>query len=65
MTDERKQRLLCVISDDNGQYYYNGPIDGTLQRCSPQRHGIQLRRVPVHLGDRCMMTTMTMMFPGC
>lgn len=28
MTDERKQRLLCVISDDNGQYYYNGPIDG-------------------------------------
>lgn len=28
MTDERKQRLLCVISDDNGRYYYNGPLDG-------------------------------------
>ena len=28
MTNERKQRLLCVISDDNGQYYYNGPLDG-------------------------------------
>lgn len=28
MTNERKQRLLCVIADDDGKYYYNGPLDG-------------------------------------
>ena len=28
MTNERKQRLLCVIADNEGQYYYNGPLDG-------------------------------------
>lgn len=28
MTNERKQRLLCVIADDTGKYYYNGPLDG-------------------------------------
>lgn len=28
MTNERRQRILCVIADDNGHYYYNGPLDG-------------------------------------
>jgi len=28
MTNERRQRLLCLLADDNGRYYYNGPIDG-------------------------------------
>lgn len=28
MTNERKQRILCLITDDQGEYYYNGPLDG-------------------------------------
>lgn len=28
MTSERKQRILCLITDDQGEYYYNGPLDG-------------------------------------
>ena len=28
MTPERKQRILCLITDENGEYYYNGPLDG-------------------------------------
>lgn len=28
MTNERKQRILCVVADDNGKYYYDGPLDG-------------------------------------
>ena len=28
MTNDRKQRILCSITDDNGDYYYNGPLDG-------------------------------------
>lgn len=28
MTNERKQRILCLITDANGEYYYNGPLDG-------------------------------------
>jgi hypothetical protein len=28
MTNDRKQRILCSITDDNGEYYYNGPLDG-------------------------------------
>lgn len=28
MTNERKQRILCLIADDAGRYYYNGPLDG-------------------------------------
>lgn len=28
MTNDRKQRILCYITDDNGDYYYNGPLDG-------------------------------------
>lgn len=28
MTAERKQRILCLITDANGEYYYNGPLDG-------------------------------------
>lgn len=28
MTNELRQRLLCLLADDNGRYYYNGPIDG-------------------------------------
>ena len=28
MTNERKQRILCSVADDNGEYYYNGPLDG-------------------------------------
>ena len=28
MTNERKQRILCSVPDDNGEYYYNGPLDG-------------------------------------
>lgn len=28
MTNERKQRILCLITDENGEYYYNGPLDG-------------------------------------
>jgi hypothetical protein len=28
MTNDRKQRILCSIADDNGDYYYNGPLDG-------------------------------------
>ena len=28
MRAERKQRILCSIADDNGEYYYNGPLDG-------------------------------------
>lgn len=28
MTNERKQRILCLITDDKGEYYYNGPLDG-------------------------------------
>lgn len=28
MTNERKQRILCLITDDQGKYYYNGPLDG-------------------------------------
>lgn len=28
MTNERKQRILCAVTDDKGEYYYNGPLDG-------------------------------------
>ena len=28
MTNDRRQRILCSIADDNGEYYYNGPLDG-------------------------------------
>lgn len=28
MTNERKQRILCLLTDDSGNYYYNGPLDG-------------------------------------
>ena len=28
MTNEQRQRILCVIADDEGKYYYNGPLDG-------------------------------------
>ena len=28
MTPERKQRILCLITDEKGEYYYNGPLDG-------------------------------------
>ena len=28
MTNDRKQRILCSIADDNGAYYYNGSLDG-------------------------------------
>ena len=28
MTNERKQRILCSVTDDQGNYYYNGPLDG-------------------------------------
>lgn len=28
MTNDRKQRILCSIADDNGDFYYNGPLDG-------------------------------------
>lgn len=28
MTNDRKQRILCSVADDNGEYYYNGPLDG-------------------------------------
>lgn len=28
MTNEKKQRILCSVTDDNGAYYYNGPLDG-------------------------------------
>lgn len=28
MTNERKQRILCLLTDDSGSYYYNGPLDG-------------------------------------
>lgn len=28
MTSERKQRILCLLTDDSGNYYYNGPLDG-------------------------------------
>ncbi len=28
MTDDKRQRILCSITDDNGDYYYNGPLDG-------------------------------------
>ena len=28
MTNERKQRILCSVADDDGKYYYNGPLDG-------------------------------------
>ncbi len=28
MTNDRKQRILCSVTDDNGEYYYNGPLDG-------------------------------------
>ena len=28
MTNERKQRILCAVADDDGKYYYNGPLDG-------------------------------------
>lgn len=28
MTNDRKQRILCSVTDDNGDYYYNGPLDG-------------------------------------
>lgn len=28
MTNERKQRILCLITDEQGEYYYNGPLDG-------------------------------------
>lgn len=28
MTNDRKQRILCSIADDNGEFYYNGPLDG-------------------------------------
>lgn len=28
MTNERKQRILCAVADENGKYYYNGPLDG-------------------------------------
>lgn len=28
MTPERKQRIMAVVSDENGNYYYNGPLDG-------------------------------------
>lgn len=30
MTNERKQRILCLLTDDSGNYYYNGPLDGIL-----------------------------------
>lgn len=28
MTPGRKQRILCLITDEKGEYYYNGPLDG-------------------------------------
>lgn len=28
MTPERKQRIMAVVADENGNYYYNGPLDG-------------------------------------
>jgi hypothetical protein len=28
MTPERKQRIMALVADDNGHYYYNGPLDG-------------------------------------
>ena len=28
MTNERKQRILCSITDDSGEFYYDGPLDG-------------------------------------
>lgn len=28
MTPERKQRIMAVVADENGKYYYNGPLDG-------------------------------------
>ena len=28
MTDEKRQRILCSLTDDQGNYYYDGPLDG-------------------------------------
>ena len=28
MTPERKQRIMALVADENGHYYYNGPLDG-------------------------------------
>ena len=28
MTNERKQCILCLLADESGEYYYNGPLDG-------------------------------------
>jgi hypothetical protein len=28
MTDEKRQRILCSLTDDQGNYYYSGPLDG-------------------------------------
>ena len=28
MTNDKKQRILCSVTDDSGVYYYNGPLDG-------------------------------------
>ena len=28
MTSEKKQRILCSVTDDQGKYYYSGPLDG-------------------------------------
>jgi len=28
MTNEKKQRILCLVADDQGEYYYSGPLDG-------------------------------------
>jgi hypothetical protein len=28
MTNERKQRILCSLTDDKGVFYYAGPLDG-------------------------------------
>lgn len=28
MTNEKKQRILCSVTDDQGKYYYSGPLDG-------------------------------------
>lgn len=28
MTNDYKQRILSLVTDDDGNYYYNGPLDG-------------------------------------
>ena len=30
MTNDYKQRILSLVTDDDGNYYYNGPLDGIL-----------------------------------